>query len=241
MGYNIVIPDNYKDLIAPAIADKRLTDLSSKERRLVLEAISKFSQGNQEILGLVGSLNMQYMFGNEQFKPAQTFKEADIVVGNVYLIHNKLIVINAVHGQRFVGLMLTRNIELFIDCKRATLVGTFNSLNAVSEFGVEVTDCYVLHTPALGVFWGYSTNDMGENSQVHTISDPRSVSEGFQTFHDNISTNFKFFMTNNPDGKDELIFKMKAIIECDPEMSAKWFDFDAIELFHLRVNSVVRK
>lgn len=241
MGYNIVIPDNYKDLIAPAIADKRLTNLSSKERRLVIEAISQFSQGNQEILGLVGSLNMQHMFGADQFKPAKTFKEADIAVGNVYLIHNKLVLINSVHGQRFVGLMMTRNIELFIDCKQATLVGTFNKLTDVSEFEVEVADCYVLHTPALGVFWGYSTNDMGQNAQVHTVTDAKAVTEGFQYFHDEINSNFKFFMTNNPDGKDELIFKMKAIIECDPEMSAKWFDFEAIELFHLRVNSVVKK
>jgi len=241
MGYNIVIPDNYKEAVAVAIANKKLTDLSSKERRMVIDSIAEVARGNTELFGLVASLNMQSLFKEEQFKPAYRFQEAPISVGNVYLIHNKLVLINSVHDNRFVGLLITRNLEIFIDCKEAMLIGTFNKQTDVSTFDVEVVDYYVLHTPALGVFWGYSTNDMGENPKIHTITDAKAVTEGFQFFHDEVNSNFKFFITNNPDGKEELIFKMKAIIECEPDTSAKWFDFDAIELFHLRVNSVVKK
>lgn len=241
MKYNVIIPENYQDAVAPAIAGKKLVDLTGRECRDVINSIADLARGSAELFGLVASLNMQYICQNEEFKPATVFEETDIAVGNIYLIHNKLVLIKSVYKNRFIGTLIIKSMDIIVDTKQAMLIGSFTSNNVIPQFEVDSSDCYVLHTPALGVFWGYSSNDMGEDLRVDTITNANTLNEGLAHFIKNSSTSFKLLITDNPDGKDELIEKLKSVIEQEEDSSLKWFDFDEMELFHVQVNMVVKK
>lgn len=241
MKYNVIIPENYQDSVASAIAGKKLVDLTGRECRAVINGIADLARGSAELFGLVASLNMQYICQNEEFKPATVFEETDIAVGNIYLIHNKLVLIKSVYKNRFIGTLIIKSMDIIVDTKQAMLIGSFTSNNVIPQFEVDSSDCYVLHTPALGVFWGYSSNDMGEDLRVDTITNANTLNEGLAHFIKNSSTSFKLLITDNPDGKDELIEKLKSVIEQEEDSSLKWFDFDEMELFHVQVNMVVKK
>lgn len=163
MKYNVIIPENYQDAVSSTIAGKKLVDLTGRECRAVINGIADLARGSAELFGLVASLNMQYICQNEEFKPATVFEETDIAVGNIYLIHNKLVLIKSVYKNRFIGTLIIKSMDIIVDTKQAMLIGSFTSNNVIPQFEVDSMDCYVLHTPALGVFWGYSSNDMGED------------------------------------------------------------------------------
>lgn len=242
MTYDIIIPDNYKYVVASAIAGKKLTGLNNHACRDVIDAIAELARGSAELFGLVASLNMQYICQNSKFKPAEVFEEADIAVGNIYLIHNKLVLIRSTYKNHFTGVLVVKDLDIIVDCKRAMLIGSFNSVVTIPQFDIEMSDCYILHTPALGVFWGFSHNDLGEEQKVQHIKDADTVNEGIMhfnkgTLHD---FNFKLLITRNPNGKNELIEKLKSVIESEDDISLKWFDFDEMELFHVQSNYLFR-
>jgi hypothetical protein len=255
MPYDIIIPNNYKDAVASAIAGKKLTGLNERDCLAVLDSIAEFARGSAELFGLLASLNMQYICNNSNFnvpeisnksifKSAKIFQDADISVGNVYLIHNKLVLVRAVDKNRFVGVLVTKNIDIIIDCKKAMLIGSFKDPIAIPSFELEITDCYVLYTPALGVFWGFNCNDNGDYLKLDTIKDEKTLTEGVMHFVNGIEHNFNLLITKNPDDKNRLIDKMKTVIEneqSDSDISAKWFHFDEIELFHIPFSQVVKK
>lgn len=245
MTYDIIIPDNYKDVLASAVAGKKLTGLNIHERRVVMDAIVEVSKGSSELFGLVASFNMQYLCKNSDspdFTPATVFEEADISVGNVYLIQNKLVLVRSVYENRFTGVLIVSKIDIIVECKRAMLIGSITSFPTIPQFDVEIFDCYILHTPALGVFWGFSHNDLGEELKVQAIKDANTVNEGIMHFNKGTSHdfNFKLLVTHNPNGKDELIEKLKSVIESEDDISLKWFDFDEMELLHIQGNYLVR-
>lgn len=253
MFYDITIPNNYKDAVASAIAGKKLTGLSERDCLAVLNAIAELARGSSELFGLLASLNMQYMCqnspfnvpeisNNPRFKPAKFFQEADISVGNVYLIHNKLVLIRAADNNRFLGVLITKNIDIIVDAKKAMLIGSFKDPIAIPSFELEITDCYVLYTPALGVFWGFHCNDDGDYLKLDTVKDGKTLTDGVIQFVNGVEHNFNLLITKDPDGKDVLIDKMKIVIEqSNSEISAKWFHFDEMELFHIPCSQVIKK
>lgn len=240
MKYNVIIPENYKNDVAPAVVGKKLVGLSGRECRSVIDSIAELARGSAELFGLVASLNMQYICQNKDFKPAKVFEEADIAVGNIYLINNKLVLIKSIYKNRFIGELVTKHLDIIVDVKQAMLIGSFITNNVIPQFEIDITDCYVLHTPALGVFWCYSSNDMGDDLRVETIKDSNTLNEGILQFINNSSSNFRLLITNNPDGKDEMIEKLKSVIEQEDDTSLKWFDFEEMELFHVQFNRVIR-
>lgn len=240
MTYDIIIPERYKEAVSSAIVGKNLTGMSNRERRSVMEAISELAKGSAELFGLVASLNMQYICQSPDFKPAEVFEETVIAVGNIYLVHNKLVLIRSVYENRFTGVLIVKNLDIIVDCKRAMCIGSFNRVAEIPHFDVEISDCYILYTPALGVFWGYSSNDMGEDLRVDTIKDAKDLNEGVMHFVKNVPSSFKLLITDNSDGKDELIEKLKSVIEQEEDNSLQWFDFDEMELFHIQFNRVVK-
>ena len=245
MTYDIIIPHNYKDAVASAVAGKKLTGLNVHERRVVMDAIVEASKGSSELFGLVASLNMQYLCASpksSEFTPAKVFEEVDISEGNVYLIHNKLVLVKSAYKNRFTGVLIVSKLDIIVECKRAMLIGTITKFAEIPQFDVEIFDCYILHTPALGVFWGFTHNDQGENQKVQAIKDADTVNEGIMHFNKGTlhEFNFKLLITRNPNGRDELIEKLKLVIESDDDISLKWFDFDEMELFHIQSNHVAK-
>lgn len=244
MLYNIIIPQHYKHAVASAIAGKKLTGLSHNACRDVINAIAELARGSSELFGLLAALNMQYMtqIQDNRFKPANIFQEADIDVGNIYLIHNKLVLIRSVYKNRFVGVLVTSNIDIIIDCKRAMLIGSFTDPMTIPVFEVETIDCYVLYTPALGVFWGFHCDDDGVCTKVESVKDEKTLTEGVMHFVNGVEHNFNLLITKNPDDKDVLIEKLKNVIEqANGDISAKWFHFDKMELFHIPFSRVVKQ
>lgn len=253
MSYDIIIPNNYKDAVASAIAGKKLTCLNERDCLVVLDAVAEFARGSAELFGLLASLNMQYICQSSsfngpeisngaRFKPAKIFQDADISVGNVYLIHNKLVLIRAADKNRFVGVLITKNIDIIIDFKRAMLIGSFKNPIAIPSFELEITDCYVLYTPALGVFWGINCNDDGDYLTLDTVKDEKTLTEGIMHFVNGVEHNFNLLITKNPDDKEVLIEKLKQVIEqSNSDISAKWFHFDDMELFHVPFSRVIKK
>lgn len=244
MLYNIIIPQHYKHAVASAIAGKKLTGLSHNACRDVINAIAELARGSSELFGLVASLNMQYLtqFHDKKFKPAKIFQESDIAVGNIYLIHNKLVLIRSTYENRFVGVLVTSNIDIIVDCKRAMLIGSFTDPMIIPVFEVETIDCYVLYTPALGVFWGFHCDDNDVFTKVEPVKDEKTLTEGVMHFVNGVEHNFNLLITQNPDDKDVLIEKFKNVIEqANNDISAKWFHFDEMELFHIPFSRVVKQ
>lgn len=244
MLYDIIIPKHYTHAVASAIAGKKLTGLSNNACRDVINAIADLARGSSELFGLVASLNMQYLtqFHDKKFKPAKIFQESDIAVGNIYLIHNKLVLIRSTYENRFVGVLVTSNIDIIVDCKRAMLIGSFTEPLTIPVFEVETIDCYVLYTPALGVFWGFHCDDDGVCTKVESVKDEKTLIEGVMHFVNGVEHNFNLLITQNPDDKDVLIEKFKNVIEqANNDISAKWFHFDEMELFHIPFSRVVKQ
>lgn len=244
MLYDIIIPKHYIHEVASAIAGKKLTGLSNSACRDVINGVAELARGSSELFGLLASLNMQYMtqLDNKRFKPAKIFQEDDIAVGNIYLIHNKLVLIRDAYENRFVGVLVTSNIDIIIDCKRAMLIGSFTNHLTIPAFEVETIDCYVLYTPVLGVFWAFHCDDNGVFTKVETVKDEKTLTEGVMHFVNGVEHNFNLLITQNSNDKDILIEKLKNVIEqSNSDISAKWFHFDQIELFHIPFSRVVKK
>lgn len=244
MLYDIIIPKHYIHAVASAIAGKKLTGLSNSACRDVINGVAELARGSSELFGLLASLNMQYMtqLDNKRFKPAKIFQEDDIAVGNIYLIHNKLVLIRDAYENRFVGVLVTSNIDIIIDCKRAMLIGSFTNPLTIPAFEVETIDCYVLYTPVLGVFWAFHCDDNGVFTKVETVKDEKTLTEGVMHFVNGVEHNFNLLITQNSNDKDILIEKLKNVIEqSNSDISAKWFHFDQIELFHIPFSRVVKK
>lgn len=244
MLYDIIIPRHYQTAVASAIAGKKLTGLSNNDCRAVIDAIADVARGSSELFGLLASLNMQYMtqFHDKNFKPANIFQEADIAVGNIYLIHNKLVLIRSAYENRFLGVLVTSNIDIIIDCKRAMLIGSFQNPLTIHNFEVDIVDCYALHTPVLGVFWGFSCNSDGDVFKIETFKDHSALNKAVHNFVNGKEDNLRLFITKNSDDKDILIEKLKNFIEqSSSDISAKWFHFDEMELFHIPFSRVVKQ
>lgn len=244
MPYDIIIPKHYQTAVSSAIAGKKLSGLSNADCRDVINAIAELARGSSELFGLLASLNMQYIsqLDDKRFKPAKIFQEADIAVGNIYLIHNKLVLVRAAYENRFVGVLVTSNIDIIIDCKQAMLIGSFKNPLTIPSFEVDIIDSYILYTPALGVFWGFHCDDDGNYLKIDTIREETTLTEGLMHFVNGAEHNFNLFITQNPDEKDFLIEKFKDVIEqSNSEISAKWFHFDEMELFHIPFSRVVKQ
>ena len=244
MLYDIIIPKHYQHEVASAIAGKKLTGLSNNACRDVIDAIADLARGSSELFGLLASLNMQYITQGQEkrFKPAKIFQEADVAVGNIYLIHNKLVLVREAYENRFVGVLVASNIDIIIDSKRAMLIGSFTNPLTIPAFEVETIDCYVLYTPALGVFWAFHCDDNGVFTKVETVKDEQTLTEGVMHFVNGVDHNFNLLITQNPNDKYVLIEKLKNVIEqANSDISAKWFHFDEMELFHIPFSRVVKQ